>query len=418
MSLPKYYSRKPLRPNADAKDVRERLNEIDPEQMAFVSLGETTNEELLSLRELARDIGCKNLDSGFGKFFNAIPADFHEVLRVGFPFKHIENASKIVLLLDPFVQYPLLARYILRAREKGAEVLEVGFAGNERYIADETILVRSWDEIMGAEESFEDAVVICDLNPWTTVEMLSTVLRVSKRSELLLMKPFLNATGALMLNYMSDVLMNEKIRALYVLESDLIDIAINEPEMENWLSKLDLLIVHNAYESRITKLADITLQSDPFYEKKGTIVNAEGRILETGGCSTRGIELIEKMGGMGYKESHERVLNELEDERGTKKEGEIDIEPKEIPESEGALLVYKTNPFFWHGIRHKNFIDMSVDNVRDMGLNREDNIKVICDGEEEVGFKPVESPRDIFVSEIKLPACKDLISHVRVTSSS
>ncbi len=66
-----------------------------------------------------------------------------------------------------------------------------------------------------------------------------------------------------------------KIKALYVMEEDLVG---TDPELEQVLAKLDLLIVHTYTMNRTAKLANIVLPAATYAEKNGTWINFEGRI--------------------------------------------------------------------------------------------------------------------------------------------
>jgi NADH-quinone oxidoreductase subunit G len=65
-----------------------------------------------------------------------------------------------------------------------------------------------------------------------------------------------------------------KIKALYVLEDDIVDA---NPELENILTKLDLLIVHATNFNKTTVLADIVFPAATYAEKNGVYVNFQGR---------------------------------------------------------------------------------------------------------------------------------------------
>jgi len=67
----------------------------------------------------------------------------------------------------------------------------------------------------------------------------------------------------------------KRIKALYVIKEDFIDV---DPEIENMLSKLDLLIVHASNQSKTTSVADIIFPAATYAEKNGTFVNFEGTI--------------------------------------------------------------------------------------------------------------------------------------------
>ncbi|MFZ2324128.1 MAG: molybdopterin-dependent oxidoreductase [Ignavibacteriaceae bacterium] len=65
-----------------------------------------------------------------------------------------------------------------------------------------------------------------------------------------------------------------KIKALYVLEDDIIN---NNPELENILARLDLLIIHATNFNKTSALADIVFPVSTYAEKNGTFVNFEGK---------------------------------------------------------------------------------------------------------------------------------------------
>jgi len=66
-----------------------------------------------------------------------------------------------------------------------------------------------------------------------------------------------------------------KIKALYLIEDDIVSA---NPELENALAKLDLLIVHATNFNKTTTLAEIVFPAATYAEKNGTIVNFEGRV--------------------------------------------------------------------------------------------------------------------------------------------
>ncbi len=66
-----------------------------------------------------------------------------------------------------------------------------------------------------------------------------------------------------------------KIKALYIIEDDIV---ASNPELENILAKLDLLIVHATNFNKTASLADIVFPAATFAEKNGTYVNFMGRV--------------------------------------------------------------------------------------------------------------------------------------------
>jgi NADH-quinone oxidoreductase subunit G len=66
-----------------------------------------------------------------------------------------------------------------------------------------------------------------------------------------------------------------RIKALYVIEDDIVEA---RPELENLLTKLDLLIVHSTNMNKTTALADVVFPAATYAEKNGTLVNFQGRV--------------------------------------------------------------------------------------------------------------------------------------------
>jgi NADH-quinone oxidoreductase subunit G len=89
-------------------------------------------------------------------------------------------------------------------------------------------------------------------------------------AELVGVKP---PTGGLSLDGIINGIREGKIKALYVLEDDII---AAYPEFENEFSKLDLFIVHASNFNKSTALADIVFPAAAYAEKNGTLINFQG----------------------------------------------------------------------------------------------------------------------------------------------
>ncbi len=437
-----YYEREALNDTVDGSEVEQkeaikeakgRLKGMKPDELAFVALpGTVTNEEIVSLVALASEFGCENISFGLERFFRGIPEEARYIIEKGLPFSEVEKASRIILLfVDPFVHYPLLARRVLKAKKKGAKVVEVSFAKNERGIADETVLVEpvGLERIKEKKDLFEDSLIIGELTPYTDLQFFELMLwlNASTSSRLFLLKPFLNSTGAFLpggnskrrkdLFEIIDGIERGEIKALYLLETDLAGAMLGDERVTKTVSKLDLLIEQNAFRTPLSSTADITISSEPFFMKRGTIVNIEGRVLEVGGQSEKGLQITESMGkGRTYEEVHEEVKRKLglaeisEFELAVKRKersfemAEPKVEIEERKGGEGYFLWYKTNPFFWNnGIQSKNFVEISPAAMRKLGLFRGDEV-VIVQGERKgrMGFKISELPDYLILSESKM----------------
>ena len=467
MHLPRFYSRSRMRTTIKGRDakaenavneMREQLTTMQPDEIAFIALpGMMTNEEFAAMISLCKSLKCRNLVTGTERF----PLEMH-------PLSKIENAQNILLFFfDPFVQYPLITRRILRAKERGAEVIDVSFAENSREIADKTILV---DEILGSTppsdmgdvalnvanalvETYgvKDALIIADLNPMTDARFIDAIDMLSTQTFLL--KPFLNANGAMLLSSAMDYRCEKgifeiiddvrqgKIKALYVFEPDLSLHFFSNSD----LADIELLAVHGAFDSALCRNAHITISNEPFFMRRGTVVNVEGCVLDVGGSSCESVEIISEMSGerLSYEGVHEIVRSHLgfskkseyetfvgavrsttasSDAETTKKRGKKAgkkakrVRKAKDKKENGRLLLYKTNPFFWYGIRDKNFVEISPETARDLHLFRGESIilRSTDGGEEQMSFKITDIPPYLAISEVKLAISSRILSPVEI----
>ncbi|MDY6965076.1 MAG: molybdopterin-dependent oxidoreductase [Halobacteriota archaeon] len=469
VQLPRFYSKeqaKPMIKEGDnqkevesetaieeaAKKLKEVRDGSGADSIAFVAGGLATNEELVSLKGLADALGCSNIECGLGKF-SSIGS---EAFKLGIPLEDVNNAKNIVMIfVDLHVQYPLLTRNLLKAKENGAKVLSIGTEENRA--ADRTVLVgpgeqttklqslvrylkdKSGDgDFDGVESFFEDSVIIADLNALSDVEIVKAICNINAQtnSRLLFMKPYANLSGAAMLEFTSkeggiDGLLSEidegKIKALYILESDLVGTSLDEEKVIETLSKLDLLIVQNALKGATSDLADLLLPNDLFFGKRGSVINAEGRVLSNRGDGTSGIDVLGKIaeaaGGkkIDYEAAQAQVLETLgiseidEDKIPLKRdEKKVEVDMGEAQTMAGEhFLVLKTNPFFWNGMVDKNVVELNISNVKRLGLCKGENISIKSNGSaESIKFKVSDLPENVVISEAKLSLAKELVSEI------
>jgi NADH-quinone oxidoreductase subunit G len=83
------------------------------------------------------------------------------------------------------------------------------------------------------------------------------------------------SNGGLDFNGIIQGISEGRIKAIYLIEDDII---ASNPEFENVLAKLNLLIVHATNFNRTTELADLVFPAATYAEKNGTMVNYQGRI--------------------------------------------------------------------------------------------------------------------------------------------
>ena len=82
-------------------------------------------------------------------------------------------------------------------------------------------------------------------------------------------------TGGMNISSILKGIKEGKIKALYVMEEDVVSF---DEEWEASVGNLDLLIVHATNENKTTALADIVFPASTFAEKNGTFVNFQGRV--------------------------------------------------------------------------------------------------------------------------------------------
>ncbi|MDR3609033.1 MAG: molybdopterin-dependent oxidoreductase [Ignavibacteriaceae bacterium] len=82
------------------------------------------------------------------------------------------------------------------------------------------------------------------------------------------------AKGGLSFDGIMTGIKSGRIKALYIIEDDIVSA---KPELEDILSKLDLLIVHSTNFNKTTELADYVFPSSTYTAKNGVFVNFQGR---------------------------------------------------------------------------------------------------------------------------------------------
>ena len=483
MQIHRFYDRERLRTTAGGenvseeeavKEVRERLETFRREEIAFLAVPSTlTNEEVLAFLSLVSELKVENFSlGGFERFFSVADSE----IFAGKPLDEVERAHKLLLFfIDPFVQYPLLARRILRAKQKGgATIIDVSFAENERAkgIYDETILAEVGDmfrdfgelasEVANAllkdGDKLENALILADMNPLSPPEFVSATISLAKetKSQVFFLKPFLNANGANLISASMKMrgrdifeILNDvkegKIKCLFMLETGLFNCGFGKDALTS--GNLEFLVVQDAFRSEISDIADITICSEPFFLKRGTVVNVEGRVLSAGGDSQRTVEILERMSGAGrtYEEVQEEVFNRLgisklneyesfvsafvesseekwkkgktaEKKEAASKEKKAG-ETKTKEEEAGTitqLLWLKTSPFFWHlpeeirkggsGKRKEEaIVEISPSLAKRLNLFRGEALEIQHKGERmRVAFRIAEIPSYLMISSDRI----------------
>ena len=83
------------------------------------------------------------------------------------------------------------------------------------------------------------------------------------------------ANNGLSIDGIIKAIQKKKIKALYVIEDDILT---SFPELESEIAALDLLIVHASNKNKTSAYADIIFPAATYAEKNGTMINFQGRV--------------------------------------------------------------------------------------------------------------------------------------------
>lgn len=426
MKLPFFYT--PVKSMIDGSETepedaaKEAASRLSSGSAALVSFGNATCEEHLAFRKLAEKL---SIPLYTGADFEGLPEDTHPTLRVGIPYTEIEAAKHIVLFIDPYTRYPLLVRKLVLAKSKGARITAVGY--RELPIADENI---SPDDISQLSLS-GDSVVISDFHPLSDTGHVKKVLSLAGNAgaRLTFLKPFGNSTGAYLVSgknqhslaKLVQEIDNGSIDTLFCLESDLLEVIPGDTA-----GKLKNLIVQTGHNSATAKKANIVIASEPFYKKKGTVVNNEGRVQALGGGGASGIALLGTVAGDNYEFDalHETVKSmpgiESVDEFTVPAYDRPGYSAPEVtePVNTGEItLVTEYTPFTWSGLADDNdFVELNLDMVRALKLLKGGTIRISSNGASvDKRFRVGPVLDNVLVTEKRLPFAKGGVVAVEVS---
>ena len=455
MKLPRYYSEPPVS-KAEGKEAAfeeavsaaaRALKAAPEEGVAFLSVGNTTNEEQLTFAELAAALGT-GVETGMG-IYASFPAAAHAALSRSGSLEQIESAKQVFLFIDPYVSYPLVLRRVLKAKENGAKVISVG--AKKLPLADENLCLKP-REYRSALSPVPGSVLVADIHPYSDPEQVKAVLDLARGSgaKPFFLRPFANSAGAGLLakhtwqrtleKLLKDIDAG-KIKTLFCLNSDLLELAPDPVYAKEVLSKLDTLIVQASRGGKLTELADIVIAAEPFYRKRGTVLNSEGRLLANGASSTRGFEALAKLAGaFGRQLDFESVQSEVFGAFGLEAADEFTVSsevpiavPCEVMKAQGSDpvlgsgsnsssgsvsdsepwhapcsgigFVYSFNPFMWHGVEDdNNFVELNLGTVQKLGLVKGGTVRIKAPGgQADMRFRVSDVADGFVLSSKKLP---------------
>ena len=147
---------------------------------------------------------------------------------------------------------------------------EIAFIGSPHVTNEDNYVLAKFARISGSKNidflrktdpSFEDAILRReDVTPNSLGAELAGIVPVK---------------GGLNFEQIIENIKKGKIKALYIIEDDLVS---ERPELEETFAKLDLLVIHATNMNKTAALADIVFPAATYAEKNGTMVNFQGRI--------------------------------------------------------------------------------------------------------------------------------------------
>ena len=402
------------------------LKKADPSKTAFLSVGGTTNEEHLAFMKLGEKLSVP-VSTGMTGIFKDI-GKLHAYTGRGTTYDDVASAKKIYLFVDPYSQYPLLVRRLIHAKNKGAEIISFGLKGLP--ISTQNIFAAPDASLYDIPEFApdEETVIISDLTPYTSSRRLAEMVEIAGgKSKFLFMRPFMNAAGA---GYLSKHTVQQSfddivskmetgdLKVLVCLDSDLSNLCLND-DVKEAFQNLDSLIVFASRATDICGFADIVIATEPFYKKKGSVMNVEGRLIP---ISTDGGEtlltgfnalsdLLSAVGGsalnfdaihreavsaLGVTEDEfkvtvperkkspeiQKISDKLEDSQTTfypSPDSYVSASSKEENIGVAAKHVYVTTPFLWNGIPDEdNYIEVSRSQVKESSLMKGFTVDITC----------------------------------------
>ncbi|WP_340817934.1 molybdopterin-dependent oxidoreductase [Methanolobus sp. WCC4] len=426
MKLPHYYAKANNAENmvdgsaVDAetaiKAAVDILKDADTDSVALLSVGNTSNEEQMAFTKLAETLGTV-VQTGVQKMCMPEPRTL----------AGIEKAKKIVLFVDPYVQYPLIVRRLLAAKQNGAHVISVGT--KPLNLADETLDLKP--EQYGELELDSESLIIADVHPNSDAGMVSYVKALAKGTGagLQFMKPFMNSNGAALLankdgsriglaELMEDIELGN-IRTLVTLDSDPVELMPDAEAAIEALKKLDKLIVISSVKGPATGMADVVIATDPVYSKAGTFLNVEDSLQKNSGTGKAGVDALSLLNaGIGGKtfthdEMNYLVMKTIE----ASKDGpsgkmqcsgtDIAVSSTDIPEDMYELR-YLYNPFMWSDREDDNdFVLLNRNTVKKLGLKKGGCVNLKGEkGELKMRFRVESIPDGLVLTAKKLSIAK------------
>ncbi|WP_406662063.1 molybdopterin-dependent oxidoreductase [Methanolobus sp. ZRKC3] len=398
----------------------------DADNVAMLSVGNTSNEEHMAFTKIAETLGTA-VQTGVS-VYSQLPPECHPYMA-GMPFADMEKAKRIALFVDPYVQYPLIVRRLLAAKNNGASIVSVGT--KHLHIADENkdLKPEQYDEL----ELDSDSLIIADVHPNSDAQQVKQLLNLAQRTgaKIHFMKPFINSAGSnrlgkakvrkMSLSQIMEGIELGNIKTLVTLDSDPVELIPDTGAAIKTLKKLDNLIVISSRNSPVTKLADVIISTEPVYRKAGTFLSVEGMLQENSGTGVEGIDamslLNDKLGGdkFDYVQLHDQVIESIKDTGSKPEYSMIEVENVAHIVPEGMYeLKYLYNPFMWFNQTDDNdFVLLNRNTVKKLGLKKGGMVTLSNEnGTINMRYRVEEMPDSVVLSAKKLPIATGVVSTI------
>ncbi|MCQ6963750.1 hypothetical protein [Methanolobus chelungpuianus] len=436
MRLPHYYSRL-VSGKAEGQDcgtedaVRAAASRLKGAgKIAMLSVGNTTCEEHIAFMKLAETLGTV-VHTGI-PVYAQLPPECHPHLE-GMPFIDIENAEKIVLFIDPYVQYPLLVRRLLAAKRNGAYIISAG--RTELHLAHEN---RKLSPEQCAELDLDSgSLIITDVHPHTDPCHIQQLLNIAldTGARLQVMKPFVNSEGAdrlaksragmMGISQIMSGIERGDIRTLVLLDSDPVELMPDTSRAVEVLKKLEDLIVISSRDSPVNAIADVVIATEPLYRKKGTFINAEGKLQENSGQGIDGIDAISmlsrELGADGFDHRqvhgylHERMIETLASENRKPEYCRMECGTVPAQQNGACTLEYMYNPFMWFSQPDDNgFVLLDRGMVKSLRLKKGGTVRLDSEkGSMDMRYKVEKVPEGTILTGRKLPIATATVTKIK-----
>ena len=431
------------------------LNSYSNESIEFINIGNVTNEEHISFMNLAK-LKNKNVNTFTNSIFEKI-GKFH--ISTNISYNQILNFKKIYLFGDLSIQYPLIIRYLIKARNNGSEIISFGvkslsFTSKHIFIDENESLYDIKDF-----NPDSDTLIISDFSFYSNIKRIVEILEFinTKKSKKLFLKPFVNSSG---ISYFSKhtnqksieeilKLINENIvKVIICLESDIVGLSL-DPSIKDILKKLDHLIVISSSITDTYNLATLKINIDPFYKRYGTVINSEKRLISQYKLTEPKNKenmlfnliqtLIQKIGGKmeTMDDVESQIIKELNIELNEqvkdpiiidKNNSDLCIKEKISGNIEQAYStkeenhikhLYLFSPYYWMSTnKYKDIVEINEKIIHELGILKNNTINISCsclNTNEKSRYKISNIKEDYIISWNKKNYSKKAFSFVLVT---